>query len=255
MEMLTEKLAHSGKIDPSWDRFSKLGALRPVLDPRDERGYKNLLLDAIHWTALLPKLKGARRVLDIGCGTGRFASRIIQAGGDYTGIDTSEGMVEMARAANPGISFLRTPGDTLPFADGSFDLCFTCGVLQYALHSNGADRLLREVRRVLVRGGRFILLEQASESKNASDTVAHPTNESDYRSALSRYFFVRSLDVVRLGRLSDSSAWCIRMASALPRFFFAALPRLAQHEIARARRLKPVRLAEYRYYELLLEAE
>ncbi|MGE0481035.1 MAG: class I SAM-dependent methyltransferase [Phycisphaerae bacterium] len=95
-------------------------------------------------------------VVDVGCGTGRWALRLAEQGARVTGLDFSEGMLERARR-KPGaerVRFLahdaRAP---LPLADASFDRVLCCLVLEHVASPAG---LFRELARVCRRGG-FIL--------------------------------------------------------------------------------------------------
>src|SRR2546425_127289 len=89
----------------AWDKFSKYGVLRSVLDPNDELGFKNLLIDRMQWTALKKHLAGRKNILDFGCGSGRMAPRAKALGIKYSGIDTSPGMIETAKKTYPEPSF------------------------------------------------------------------------------------------------------------------------------------------------------
>lgn len=96
------------------------------------------------------------RILDLGCGTG-IVARILRErlGGaaNIVGVDVSAPMLEKARSVAPEIDFRQANAMELPFPDGSFDLVLCQEMLQFV-----PDRLaaLREVRRVLTPGGRFI---------------------------------------------------------------------------------------------------
>jgi ubiquinone/menaquinone biosynthesis C-methylase UbiE len=96
------------------------------------------------------------RILDLGCGTG-IVARVLRErlGGAATivGIDVSPPMIEKARSIAPEIDFRVGDAMALPFEEGSFDLVIAQEVLQFV-----PDRLaaLREVRRVLSPGGRFL---------------------------------------------------------------------------------------------------
>ena len=96
------------------------------------------------------------RILDLGCGTG-IVARVLRErlGGaaNIVGIDANALMIEKARATAPEIDFREGNAMALPFTDGSFDLVLCQEMLQFV-----PDRLaaLREVRRVLNPGGRFI---------------------------------------------------------------------------------------------------
>lgn len=123
----------------------------PVLAPAVER----LLDRAEAWLA-----DGPVRVLDIGTGTGQLAIGAVSRwdGISVVGVDASAEMRAMAetlgdRSLGPARSRFRTEvafADTLPFADGTFDLAFSSFVFQ--LVPNRA-RALREARRVLRPGG------------------------------------------------------------------------------------------------------
>jgi demethylmenaquinone methyltransferase/2-methoxy-6-polyprenyl-1,4-benzoquinol methylase len=96
------------------------------------------------------------RVLDACCGTGDLAVADLRAGGRVTGLDFSEPMLERARAKSAEIEWLQGDALALPFADGAFEVA-TVGFGVRNL--DDLDRGLRELRRVLVRGGRVGILE------------------------------------------------------------------------------------------------
>jgi SAM-dependent methyltransferase len=62
------------------------------------------------------------RVLDVGCGTGVFLHMCAKRGAAVTGIDASEGLLEIARERVPGADLCHGDMQFLPYADGSFDL-------------------------------------------------------------------------------------------------------------------------------------
>lgn len=105
-------------------------------------------------------LRGARRILDAGCGAGqltRHLARYADSDASITACDLSVEMLLRAwqRLANPAILFVHGDITQLPFADASFD-CVTCG---YALeHLPDARSGLAELARVLRAGGRLLLL-------------------------------------------------------------------------------------------------
>ncbi len=82
----------------------------------------------------------AFRVLDVGCGNGRFAHFLAAPGLDYLGVDQSSGLLDRAKekaASGPGIQtewlesdiLLPSPGSALP--PGPFDLVVAFGVLHH----------------------------------------------------------------------------------------------------------------------------
>jgi SAM-dependent methyltransferase len=186
-----------------WNRAAELGQLRAVIDPGDTEGGKNLLIDRIHWNHLRFN-RGAKRVLDFGCGTGRFARRLANCGLQYVGIDSSPNMVATARRLNAGsdLSFVAFDGQSIPARSDWFDLCVSVGVFQYLIHGSTAKSVVREVRRVMQRGGRFSLIEQATRSGRSSGTVERGASEQDYISLLSTCFQVESVSPIRSCRFS-----------------------------------------------------
>jgi demethylmenaquinone methyltransferase/2-methoxy-6-polyprenyl-1,4-benzoquinol methylase len=96
------------------------------------------------------------RVLDACCGTGDLALAALKAGGRVTGVDFSERMLERARAKSEAIEWVCADALALPLADASFEAA-TVGFGVRNL--DDLERGLRELRRVLVPGGRLAILE------------------------------------------------------------------------------------------------
>lgn len=98
----------------------------------------------------------ADRVLDLGSGTG-IVARLLRArlGGAVriTGLDASADMIEMARTLAPELEWRVGNAMELPFADASFELVVAQQMLQFVPEPVAA---LREIRRVLVPGGRLV---------------------------------------------------------------------------------------------------
>jgi ubiquinone/menaquinone biosynthesis C-methylase UbiE len=96
-------------------------------------------------------------VLDLGCGTGRHALWLADAGATVTAVDFSAGMMEKARA-KPGaerVRFLvRDLHQRLPFADGTFDVVVSGLVLE---HLREFGPFFAEAHRVLKPGGRAVV--------------------------------------------------------------------------------------------------
>jgi demethylmenaquinone methyltransferase / 2-methoxy-6-polyprenyl-1,4-benzoquinol methylase len=96
------------------------------------------------------------RVLDACCGTGDLAIAARREGGQVTGVDFSERMLERARRKSPEIEWVQGDVMALPFEDASFDsVTVGFGVRNVADLEEG----LRELRRVLRLGGKLGVLE------------------------------------------------------------------------------------------------
>lgn len=94
------------------------------------------------------------KVLEIGVGLGADHQQFAQSGADLYGIDLTQRAVEHTcrRLAAFGLSSIVRVGDAeaLDFADGTFDIVYSWGVLH---HSPDTPKAIREVFRVLKPGG------------------------------------------------------------------------------------------------------
>jgi SAM-dependent methyltransferase len=107
---------------------------------------------------LLPDLNG-KNVLEVGCGRGDFA---ISLGKKYNAskivaTDFSRSAIDAARSKlpeNSNVNFCVADGQSLPFADASFDLIISCECLE---HVESPLRMMSAIARCLKRGGHFII--------------------------------------------------------------------------------------------------
>ena len=128
--------------------------------------------DATHaWT--LPKRRAARlllgvqpsdRVLDVACGTGlNFAHlrKLVGGAGCVTGVDLTPAMLDFARRriarhSWANVEMREADAARLPFPDATFDKA----ICAYAMHViPDYPHAIEEVRRVLVPGGRFVVVD------------------------------------------------------------------------------------------------
>lgn len=101
------------------------------------------------------------RVLDVACGTGvvaRLAAECVGVTGSVTGVDLNPGMLAVARASaaasGAAIRWYETSAESIPLPDTAFDVVFCQLGLQFMADKVAA---LREMRRVLVSGGRIFV--------------------------------------------------------------------------------------------------
>ena len=110
---------------------------------------------------------GGLRVLEIGCGLGTDGAQFAKAGADYTGVDLTDAAVELARKRfelfNLRGEFRTADAENLDFADASFDLVYSHGVLH---HTPDPARAVREIHRVLRPGGRAMVMLYHRDSYN-----------------------------------------------------------------------------------------
>jgi SAM-dependent methyltransferase len=143
----------------------RLHDLEMTTQPRGSAGFFRELHDyRFEKLDYLPRLVdfGAwreRRVLEIGCGVGTDLARFAQGGAIVTGVDLSETALGLARQ-NFAVNGLRgdlrlADGTRLPLAEGSFDLVYCHGVLQYSADPEG---IIREAHRLTAPGGEAIFM-------------------------------------------------------------------------------------------------
>ena len=91
------------------------------------------------------------RVLDVGCGTGSFATALAEREAEVWGVDASEAMLAQAWAHGlPRERFVHARAEELPFDDASFERA----VMRLVLHHVERPAALAEMARVLAPGGR-----------------------------------------------------------------------------------------------------
>lgn len=104
-----------------------------------------------------PALARARRVLDVGCGTGLWlaAQSAAHPGVTFCGVDPSPEMLARARARLPGVALHVATAEELPFDNGYFDF-----VSMRFCHHHFDDLpwALDEAARVLAPRGRFVMM-------------------------------------------------------------------------------------------------
>ena len=104
---------------------------------------------------LLAEARPGERVLDLGCGAGRFVAALRDAGAEPIGVEIAEAALERARRVAPGADLrLVEPDGSLPLGHRSVDLVWCSEVLQ---HVPDTSHLLLEARRVLRPGGRLLV--------------------------------------------------------------------------------------------------
>ena len=119
-----------------------------------ERGRPSYPPEAIDW--LLAPAEGwdARDVLDLGAGTGKLTTRLVERGLDVVAVDPIAEMLDVLRATLPATPALLGTAEQIPLGDNSVDAV----LVAQAWHWFDPKRAVAEVARVLRPGGRLGLV-------------------------------------------------------------------------------------------------
>jgi ubiquinone/menaquinone biosynthesis C-methylase UbiE len=141
---------------------------------------------------LLGAVAPGDRVLDLGCGAGRFVAALRDAGAEPVGVELAEAALERARRNVPGADLRLVASDgSLPLDHGEADLVWCSEVLEHVPDTIG---LLTEVRRVLRRGGRLIVtVPDHGRVKRTLIALAHYDAHYDPLGQHVRFYTRRSL--------------------------------------------------------------
>jgi ubiquinone/menaquinone biosynthesis C-methylase UbiE len=127
------------------------------------------------WT--MGRLAPGERVLDLGSGAGTdslVAAQMVGPGGQVTGIDMTTAMLAKARTAATemgvaNVEFIEAEAEQLPFADESFDVVISNGVIDLIPDK---EAVFSEIFRVLAPDGRIQI---------ADVTIQNPVSEEGRR--------------------------------------------------------------------------
>jgi 2-polyprenyl-6-hydroxyphenyl methylase/3-demethylubiquinone-9 3-methyltransferase len=104
---------------------------------------------------LLERVSAGDRVLDLGCGEGRFAAELRHAGAFVVAADVAAEPLRRALAHDPGVEVARLPAaGRWELADGTFDVVWAGEVIEHVVDTAA---WLSELRRVLRSGGLLLL--------------------------------------------------------------------------------------------------
>jgi len=146
------------------------------LGPDDRPAYQIDIIDGYNWWAvtydeqanplvaleenvtleLISQVQGMR-VLDLGCGTGRYCVLLAKQGASVVGVDPAVQMIEQAKRKTinfPGVKLFYGTLGQMNFPDGAFDLAVSALTLS---HISDLEPTFREVARVLKSEGRMVI--------------------------------------------------------------------------------------------------
>jgi SAM-dependent methyltransferase len=231
----------------NWASRAQKGFLASGIDPADRKGHKNYYIDLLQKMALgeVLELKGDEIILDFGCGSGKSSYWIAHRVKKVVGLEITPEMINLAernRTAD-NVEFILYDGVHFPILPYEVDFILSVGVLQY-MEGEILKRTVSELARYLKSGGRFYLIEQASDNPK----VERPRVE-DYLQA----FKDSELECLRYYPIRNGRWWFLYLIryGVIPRRFF---PAIARKEILRRRGEKEV-ISYYQDYLFVLQGK
>jgi SAM-dependent methyltransferase len=198
-----------------YDRMGRVQDARPLSERR-----------ALDVLAVLGDFGRAAAVVEFGCGTGRFAARLLRDllpnGGTYLGLDVSPHMIRLAsEAVSPWAGRARvllTDGSVrLPVVDGAADRVICTYVLDLLSPADGAA-LVAESRRVLPPGGLLALASLAPGGTPPARVVTRLWQAAwRFNPAL-----LGGCRPLRLGALLDADEWTVTSSFSVTDWFLSS---------------------------------
>jgi len=136
-------------------------ALAPRYAYRYSLPFSRLFQEDWHAQMLKHLPAAARRVLDLGCGTGFFLAELERLRPGAIGLDISHDMLRVSEQYVPGARVLTADAERLPFVERSFDAIFCKGSLH---HTRDHVRFLENCARALTSRGVLIMSEPCNDN-------------------------------------------------------------------------------------------
>jgi len=135
-------------------------AIYDALAPTYDRRWRTYLDLSLQKVVHALSLRGDEHILDVACGTGELVRRLLERWPDLqiTAADLSPGMLRQAHAkvGSPNVAWIQADAAALPLAPGGFDVAVCANSFHYFRRPQA---VLQEIRRLLLPGGRFILVD------------------------------------------------------------------------------------------------
>lgn len=143
-----------------------------VLVPGDIK-IKNAYYDSVQRKVLskaFKKLNAGSRMLDFGCGVGRWSIELAERGMNVIGIDISSEMIKLAKSNAEkkkirNVGFLVAKNNEINFPYERFDGVLAITVFQHILDDKKRLAILERLIKVTKKGGKFFILEKVVPEK------------------------------------------------------------------------------------------
>ncbi len=102
-------------------------------------------------------LSSNEKILDLGCGNGRYFEYLKEKNADYFGVDNSKKLIDLAKIRYPKANFHLADALNLPFPDNFFDKVMSIATFHHIPSEELRINFLNEIKRVLKTEGILIL--------------------------------------------------------------------------------------------------
>lgn len=142
---------------------------------------ENKLHDKIQRRAMKSAMKHlkphGKKVLEYGCGVGRWVDFFQGYQCKWQGVDISEAMIDIARNYHKGIIFKKTlENDQIPYPDSCMELVYSVAVLHHNPYER-QERIISEMVRILGEEGYLILLERTRKKEDSYNLFPRSSRE------------------------------------------------------------------------------
>ena len=144
--------------DPRRERSLSFGSQAAAY----ERGRPSYPPEAVDWLLAPTDTWVARDVLDLGAGTGKLTTRLVERGLTVVAVDPIAEMLEMLRTALPDTPALLGSAEQIPLPDNAVDAV----LVAQAWHWFDSEQAVAEIARVLRPGGRLGVLWNTRDERS-----------------------------------------------------------------------------------------
>jgi ubiquinone/menaquinone biosynthesis C-methylase UbiE len=165
-------------------------------------------------------IKSTEQLLDVGCGTGTLLESVAESFPDagLFGVDPSSEMLAVAgEKLGSDVELKEGVAESLPFADGSFDMVVSCSSFHYWREP---EKALVEITRVLKPGGRVVITDWCVDylSCRLCDIYLRLVNHAHHRTygtkRCARFLGAAGFSDVRIDQYKINWLWGMMTATA-----------------------------------------
>ncbi|MFH1500918.1 MAG: methyltransferase domain-containing protein [archaeon] len=138
-----------------------------------------------------------KEVLEIGCGSGKYTSLLAPSSKKYYALEISKPLINLTKEKCKkikNIKYLNYSAEEIPLNDKSVDIVFASWVLTAMISEEMREKSIKEIQRVLKKGGDIWLFENYLEGEfmDMRDIKASKKDKADVRNLITQYKFDRS---------------------------------------------------------------